>query len=149
MSSRAKGLLVIGAVLLLGIIVVPFAFGGFGNGPEDWIDDRYTHVSGSDPDDETVTWRSDDDVTTTAAAIASGTDASDRRETDGRAFLRYSNDWIVTVSEDGDGSRITLDEFDRGYSSNSTYVGYWGGYYGGGGSGGGSSYRGGGSGSGK
>ncbi|MDR6174634.1 hypothetical protein QE364_002419 [Nocardioides zeae] len=148
MSSRAKGLLVIGVLLLVGIIVVPFAFGGFGNGPKGWIDDHYTHVSGSDPDTETVTWRSDDDVTTTAAAIASGTDASDRREADGRAFLRYSNDWIVTVAEDGDGSRITLDEFDRGYSANSTFVGFWGGYYGGGG-GGGSSYRGGGSGSGK
>ncbi|WP_052337059.1 DUF4247 domain-containing protein [Nocardioides alkalitolerans] len=147
MSSRAKGLIIVGVLLLVGIVAIPVAFGAFGNGPKDWIDDNYTHVSGSDPDDETVTWRSDDDVTTTAAAIASGTDPSDRRESNGQAFLRYSDDWMVTVSEDGDGSRIQLDEFDRGYSRNSTYVGYWGGYYGG--RSGGSDYRGGGSGSGK
>ncbi|MFW6772814.1 DUF4247 domain-containing protein [Nocardioides sp. CPCC 205120] len=147
MSSRAKGLLIVGALLLVGIVLVPMLFGGFGNGPKGWIDDHYDHVSGSDPDRQTVTWRSDDDVTATASAIAAGTNPSDRREADGRAFLRYSNDWIVTVTKSSGGSRITLDEFDRGYSANSTFIGFWGGYYGGGG--GGSGYRGGGSGSGK
>lgn len=147
MSTRVKGLIVIGVLLAVGLVLVPFAAGAFGSGPKDEIDDRYTHVSGENPRDQTVVWSSPDDVTTTAAAIASATSPSDRREEDGKAFLRYSDDWIVAVEADGDGSRIELDRFDRGYDRHGTFVAFWGGYYGGGG--GGSGYRGGGSGFGK
>lgn len=69
-------------------------------------------------------------------------------------LLRYGSDWIVTVSPDRDlgnagGSRVELDEFDRGYDRHSGifFLGMWNSHYKSGGLG--SSFRGGGSGFGK
>ncbi|MEI5673192.1 MULTISPECIES: DUF4247 domain-containing protein [unclassified Nocardioides] len=162
MSTRTKAVLLMCGLALVALFAIPALASD--NSPKDWLDDHYTVTSGADQDDETIAYRSDDDLDTTVNAIIAGTDPDDTTQGDATStpdgstpdadtaravYLRYDSDWIVAVTADGTGSRIELDEFDRGYNRHggAVFLGVWGSHYGRGG--GGSFFRGGGSGFGK
>lgn len=167
MSTRTKAVLLMCGLVLVAMVVIPALAPD--NSPKDWLDDHYTVTSGTDQDDETIAYRSEDDLDTTVNAIIAGTDPDDTTQGDATSttpgstpagttpeadtadavYLRYGSDWIVAVTADGTGSRIELDEFDRGYNRHGggVFLGVWGSHYGRGG--GGSFFRGGGSGFGK
>lgn len=145
-KPRPWGWIVVIGLLVVALIAIPLIVTSTKDSPKEWLDDHYTHVSGSDPDDETVVYRSEDSALDTALDIDHGTDADERRQDGDVHYLRYDSDWMVVVTPDGTGSRIELDEFDRGYRTHGTSVFFWSSHYG---RGGGGFFRGGGSGSGK
>lgn len=144
-----KGVLVIGCVFALVAAFAISAFSGGGN-PREWLEEHYTYVEGEDLDVEPIVYSSDDSQIDTAAAIIDGTGPDDRSSGSSATgesliYLRYDDDWLVTVAADQDGARIELFEFDEGYDRHSAFIGFWGGYYGRGGG----FFRGGGGGFGK
>ena len=96
---------------------------------------------------------SDEDPLTTSRRIADEVKPADRRATGVGVFLRYRNDMVATLGEEG-GSRIEVTNEKDGYRRHYDYVGgYWGLYtlgnvFGSGG-GRGEGFRGGGPGAGK
>jgi hypothetical protein len=146
-KPRPWGWIVVISLFVVGLVAIPLMVNAFNDGPREWIEDHYTHVSGSDPDNEAVVYSSDDSPATTAEAIDRGTDADEKRQEDTSYYLRYDSDWMVVVGPEGTGSRIELFEFDEGYRHHGSSVFFWNSHYGRGGGGG--FFRGGGSGSGK
>lgn len=151
--SRNVRFLAIGCVIAL---VAAFAISAFSRGgdPREWLEDHYTHVEGEDLEVEPIVYSSDDSQMDTAAAIVDGTGPDDRSSGSSASgeslvYLRYDDDWLVTVAEDGDGARVELFEFDEGYDRHGAFLVFWGGFYGRGGFGGGGLFRGGGGGFGK
>ena len=59
------------ALMVLAGCAAPF---GLGTSPYAWVQERYSHVSGDDPDDGPVTFTSDKPVTEVVGAIVGGTD---------------------------------------------------------------------------
>lgn len=145
-ARRPWGCLIVIALFVGGLILVPLMASAFDGSPRDWLDDHYEHVSGDDPDEETIVYRSDDDAAATARDIDEGTDADERRQDGQTHYLRYDSEWMVVVKPEGGGARIELLEFDRGYRSYGPSVFFWSSHYG---TGGGGLFRGGGSGAGK
>ena len=150
--NHNRRLLVVGCVVALLAVMAISAFAR-SSGLRDWLDEHYTHVSGEDIEVEPIVYSSDDSQMDTAAAIIDGTQPDDRASGSSESgeplvFLRYDDDWLVTVAEDGAGARIELFEFDEGYDRHGGFLLFWGGFYRSGGSPGGF-FRGGGGGFGK
>lgn len=167
-DSRSTGIALLAIFILLGLIALPFVLSG--NNPAEWLEKNHEKISGTDPEQTTVVYRSDDDYDTTVAAIVAGTDPDEQTTgtnlapyapsapltttptTSGTTpvaghpatFMRYGSEWIVAVTSTPEGVFIELDEFDRGYTRHGTYLGRWSSHYQRGGF-----FRGGGSGFGK
>lgn len=139
MSTRAK-LLVAGAVALVGVVALVIALTRTG-GVRGYLADTYTQVSRNG---DSVVYSSPDSPRTVYDDIRSRHRPADALVEPSGYYLRYSDD-IVVVSAAAAGSRIYLDDEDRGYNRWFPVVGgVWGTYRGPG-----EGFRGGGPGSGK
>jgi hypothetical protein len=136
----------LGALIVVGLIVVPLLAAATDDNPQEWLATHYQHVSGDDPDAEAVVFRSDDPADQTARDVEHGTGADERRQEGTLYLVRYDSDWMVVVRPEGAGARIELYEFDRGYRQYGAASLFWSDYYGRGGIG---FFRGGGTGFGK
>lgn len=112
----------------------------FGNAPYDWVQERYSKVSGEDPDDGPVTFASDKPVPEVVGAIAGGTNPDETRTGSGTSsaqtsatgappdeihYLRYDDDWLVTVYPNMSQTYIEVQEFEDGYRRHRTHlIGY-------------------------
>lgn len=151
MSHSGRALAMVCVLALLVGFTSSCSLGG--SGPRDWLEENYTYVEGDDLEVEPIVYSSEDSQMDTAAAIIDGTGPDDRSSGSSATgesliYLRYDDERIVTVAEDGAGARIELFEFDEGYDRHGAFIGFWGGFYGRGGFGGGG-FRGGGGGFGK
>jgi hypothetical protein len=139
MSDNGGGVgrrgLVIGAVLvglLIVVVIVVVAVTGRSS-VHRWIADNFRRV-GND------TYASQQAPAATASRILGRFGTGQRVDSQGNVFLRYDDD-LVGILPSGAGSRITVDDYDRGYDRYRSHVGHvWVG---------GSSFRGGGPGDGK
>lgn len=139
MSRRAK-LLVAGGVAIVGIVALVVALSRTG-GVRGYLADHYTRVSGSG---DSVVYRSPNAPRTVYDDIRSRRRPADALVRPSGYYLRYPDD-IVAVTRSGGGSRIYLDDEDRGYARWFPIVGgFWGTFRGPG-----EGFRGGGPGSGK
>ena len=132
--------LAVAAIALAGVAVIAFAVIR-PSGPGAYLADRYRLVSS---EGDSRVYRADaaprqvfDDLRRSVKPAEVHTDP-------GGYFLRYRDD-IVAVTPEGTGSRVWLDDSDRGYARWFPFIGgYWGTY-----TGSGEGIRGGGPGSGK
>jgi hypothetical protein len=126
-----------GLLAVLGAIVLAGALVSGNTSPRGWIGSHYTKIGNG-------VYRAPGPPLTVAAGLARKFRPSDRAYDPAGVFLRYPNT-IVAVLPDGKGSRVLVDDLDRGYRRHHGYVGSrWGGP-----SGRASLFRGGGPGSGK
>jgi hypothetical protein len=128
------------AVVVLGVGAMALLFRG---SVRNWIDDRYTRVS-SEAGGRSVVYTSPKAASTVTGEITGRWKPGDRLANPSGNFLRY-DDTVVAVTPSGGGSRITVDDEDRGYARWYPFVGGWWGTY----SGPGETFRGGGPGAGK
>ena len=139
MSRRTK-LLIAGGIAVVGIIALVVALSRTG-GVRGYLADNYTRVSGSG---DSVVYRSPNSPRTVYDDIRTRHRPADTLVRPSGYYLRYPDD-IVVVTPDRGGSRIDLDDEDRGYARWFPIVGgFWGTSRGGG-----EGFRGGGPGSGK
>jgi hypothetical protein len=107
-----------GVLAGLGVLVLLIALLA-GDSPGKWIAKNYTRTSAG-------TFRASQPPSQVAARIAGKFRPADRVYASTGQFLRYSDE-IVAVLADGAGSRITVDDPDRGYRRYYNYVGTrWG-----------------------
>ncbi|GLZ07049.1 lipoprotein [Actinomadura sp. NBRC 104412] len=140
-QGRERGLKgpAIGSMLLvgLGVTVLLLALFAGRTSPRGWIPQNYTRVAPG-------TYQAQDPPLRVASRITSRFKTEHRVYTPGGIFLRYHNA-VVAILPSGRGSRITVDDPDRGYARyHSSVGGAWGGP-----GGRASSFRGGGPGEGK
>ena len=134
--AAAVALLVFGGVGLAALL----SSGGSARG---WVGDRYTRVS-SAADGRSVVYSSPKRASVVATEIADRWTPAQRLNDPSGFFLRYS-DTVVAVTPSGGGSRIYVDDAERGYARWFPYLGgFWGTY-----SGPAETFRGGGPGAGK
>jgi hypothetical protein len=108
-----------------------------------WVGDRYPRVS-SEAGGQSVVYSSPKRPSAVAAEIADRWTPAQRLSDPSGVFLRYS-DAVVAVTPSGGGSRIYVDDADRGYARWFPFLGgFWGTY-----SGPAETFRGGGPGAGK
>jgi len=139
MSPRAK-LLVAGSIALVGVIALVIALTRTG-GVRGYLADAYQQVSRNG---DSVVYRSPNSPRTVYDDIRSRHRPADTLVEPTGYYLRYSDD-IVVVTAAAAGSRIYLDDEDRGYNRWFPVIGgVWGTYRGPG-----EGFRGGGPGSGK
>lgn len=126
----------VGAAVVLGVIV-------FGRGNvRDHVSGRYRFVQ---RDGGSAVYSSPEAPSKVAGDIAGKWKPADRLSDPSGFFLRYRSDIVAITPEPGGGSRIFVDDEDRGYNRWYPIVGgNWGTY-----SGGGEGFRGGGPGAGK
>jgi Domain of unknown function (DUF4247) len=113
---------VIGAALLAGcgVIVLLISLFAGRTSPRGWIPENFDRVAAG-------TYVSRDTPLTVADRIATRFKTKDRVYTPGGVFLRYHNA-VVGILPNGRGSRITVDDPDRGYARyHSSVGGFWGG----------------------
>jgi hypothetical protein len=111
----------IGAVLLagLGAIVLVVALSGR-TSPRGWIPQNYARVAPG-------TYQASEPPLRVADRIVTRYKTRDRVYTPGGVFLRYHNA-VIGILPSGRGSRITVDDPDRGYARyHSSVGGFWGG----------------------
>ena len=120
-----KGLaLGVAALGVLGLILV---FSGASGGVRGFIKDRYERAGG---DRGAEVYQADAAPAAVAKEITDAHAPADRRATPEGVFLRYRDDF-VGVTPEGQGSRITVADEDRGYALFFPFVGgYWGRYSG-------------------
>lgn len=130
------GVAALGAILVLGVIA-------FGRGSvSDHVSQRYRLVQ---RDGRSAVYSSPEAPSKVAGDIAKKWEPADRLSDPSGFFLRYRSDIVAVSPEPGGGSRIFVDDEDRGYARWYPVVGgNWGTY-----SGGGEGFRGGGPGAGK
>jgi Domain of unknown function (DUF4247) len=139
MSLRVK-LILAGLIAVIGLGAIGLAVSRIG-GVRGYLEDNYTRVSAQG---DSVVYTSARGPGTVYNEIRSRHRPADTLVQPSGYFLRYSDD-IVVVTADGPGSRIYVDDEDRGYARWFPVVGgYWGTYRGPG-----ETFRGGGPGSGK
>lgn len=139
MSLRVK-LLLAGLVAAVGLGAIGLALARTG-GVRGYLADHYTRVSGQG---NNVIYASPRDPGTVFQEIRARHRPADFLVQPSGYYLRYSDD-IVVVTAGGPGSRIYLDDEDRGYAHWFPVIGgYWGTYRGPG-----ETFRGGGPGDGK
>lgn len=141
------------ALMVLAGCAAPF---GLGTSPYAWVQERYSHVSGDDPDDGPVTFTSDKPVTEVVGAIVGGTDPDEVKRGSATSsaqtsvtgappdeihYLRYDDDWLVAVYPNNSQTFIEVQEFDDGYRRHRSHLAGYGAF--------GSAFRGGGDGFGK
>ena len=110
MSRRTK-LLIAGGIAVVGIIALVVALSRTG-GVRGYLADNYTRVSGSG---DSVVYRSPNSPRTVYDDIRSRHRPADALVRPSGYYLRYRDD-IVVVTAAGGGSRIDLDDEDRGYA---------------------------------
>ena len=121
MSRRTK-LLIAGGIAVVGIIALVVALSRTG-GVRGYLADNYTRVSGSG---DSVVYRSPNSPRTVYDDIRSRHRPADALVRPSGYYLRYRDD-IVVVTAAGGGSRIDLDDEDRGYARWFPIVGgFWG-----------------------
>ena len=122
MSKRAQ--LLLGAVLALaGIVGVVLLFTVRSGTPRSYIDDHYALVSRQG---DSAVYSSPKPASAVVKEISGRWSPADRVVDPSGYFLRYSDD-MVAVSPQGTGSRIYVDDEDRGYTRWFPYVGgVWG-----------------------
>lgn len=126
-----------GLLTLLGVIVLAGALISGSTSPRGWINSHYTRTAAG-------TYRAQGTPLRVARDISRKFKPSDRAYDPSGVFLRYPG-LVVAVLPDGRGSRVLVDNADRGYRRHYTYIGgRWGGP-----GGRGSIFRGGGPGAGK
>lgn len=104
----------LGAVVLVGALLIG------GTSPRGWIAGRYSRMGAG-------TYQAAGSPTVVAAEISRKFRPADRAYDPAGIFLRYS-DAVVAVLATGAGSRIVVDDADRGYRRWYPYVGgRWGG----------------------
>ena len=139
MSLRVK-LLVAGLIAAVGLGALGLAASRTG-GVRDYLASNYTRVSGQG---DSAVYTSPRDPGAVFDDIRSRHRPADTLVQPSGYYLRYADD-IVVVTADGPGSRIYLDDEDRGYAHWFPVIGgYWGTYRGPG-----ETFRGGGPGAGK
>lgn len=139
MSVRAK-LVIAGVVALVGVIALVVALTRTG-GVRSYLAENYQQVSRNG---DSVVYRATGSPRTVYDDITSRHRPADTLVQPSGYYLRYSDDIVVVTANDG-GSRIYLDDEDRGYSRWFPIIGgYWGTFRGPG-----EGFRGGGPGSGK
>ncbi|MBC6457806.1 DUF4247 domain-containing protein [Actinomadura sp. HBU206391] len=105
-----------GLVAGLGVIALVASLLTGGSSPRGWIAKNYTRTA-------TDTYRASGAPTKVASDITRKFRPSERADDPAGVFLRYSN-LVVAVLPDGVmGSRITVDDADRGYRRYYNYVG--------------------------
>lgn len=139
MSLRAK-LLIAGVVAVVGVIALVVALTRTG-GVRSYLAENYQQVSRNG---DSVVYRATGSPRTVYDDIRSRHRPADTLVQPSGYYLRYSDD-IVVVTANGGGSRIYLDDEDRGYARWFPIIGgFWGTFRGPG-----EGFRGGGPGSGK
>ncbi|MFN2494757.1 MAG: DUF4247 domain-containing protein [Pseudonocardiaceae bacterium] len=139
MSLRVK-LILAGLVVVVGLGAIGLAVSRTG-GVRGYLADNYTRVSGQG---DSVVYTSPRNPGTVFEEVRSRHRPADTLVQPSGYYLRYSDD-IVVITADGPGSRIYLDDEDRGYAHWFPVIGgFWGTY-----GGPGETFRGGGPGSGK
>jgi uncharacterized protein DUF4247 len=109
-----------GLVALLGLLVLGGAIIAGNTSPRGWINSHYTRVGNG-------VYRASATPSKVAGDISRKFTPSDRTFDPAGFFLRYPG-VVVAVLPEGRGSRILVDDLDRGYRSHFVYVGYrWGG----------------------
>jgi hypothetical protein len=132
------------AGIALGLLGLTAVFVGRSGSPRTWVASHYTAVSS---EGNSAVYRSDRKPSEVADEIKRRWKPVDSVVDPSGLYLRYSKDTIGVVPGEGGGSRIYVDDRNRGYARWFPYVGgYWGSYSGGGFGGG---FRGGGPGAGK
>lgn len=105
---------------LLGVVVLAGALISGNTSPRGWIAAHYTRAG-------TGVYRSGTPPLAVAGAITRRFTPADRAHDPAGVFLRYPG-VIVAVLPDGRGSRILVDDEDRGYRRHYAYIGNrWGG----------------------
>ncbi|GKQ35019.1 DUF4247 domain-containing protein [Streptomyces sp. A012304] len=105
------------AAVLAAALLTACSSGGGDGVPRGWIKDKYT-VGGAgwvDPDSS---------PTQVADAIHGHRKAVDRASGGRMEFLRYGDD-MVTVSPYRNGSQIEIEDYRNGYRRHSQYLNYW------------------------
>lgn len=150
MNPLAK-LALAGGIAVVGLVAVVGLFVGGGGGVRSHLADTYTRapVSGTDAGtgggSPSVVYTSPDPPAKVASRIAGAWKPAERINDPGGYFLRYRNEIVAVTSAAGGGSRIFVDDEDRGYARWYPYIGgRWGTF-----SGRGETFRGGGPGAGK
>ena len=139
MSPRAK-LLIAGAIALVGVVALVVALTRTG-GVRAYLAENYQQVARNG---DSVQYRATGSPRTVSDDIRSRHRPADTLVQPTGYYLRYSDD-IVVVTANGGGSRIYLDDEDRGYARWFPIIGgFWGTFRGPG-----EGFRGGGPGSGK
>ncbi|MGH3978485.1 MAG: DUF4247 domain-containing protein [Pseudonocardiaceae bacterium] len=140
MSLRGK-LLVAGLIAAVGAVALVVALTRTG-GVRGYLADTFTRVSGSG---QSVVYRAPDKPRSVYDQIRSRHRPADTLVDPSGYYLRYSDDIVAVTANGARGSRIYLDDEDRGYQHWFPIIGgYWGTYRGPG-----EGFRGGGPGSGK
>ncbi len=125
MSLRVK-LIVAGLIAAVGLGAIGLAVTRTG-GVRDYLASNYTRVSGQG---DSAVYTSPRDPGTVFTDIRSQHRPADTLVQPSGYYLRYADD-IVVVTADGPGSRIYLDDEDRGYAHWFPVIGgYWGTYRG-------------------
>jgi hypothetical protein len=126
--SRSTQLVAAGLALTAGLIGVIFLATRAGS-PRGWIDQRYRYVSG-DRSIPSVIYSSPKPPSAVVGEITRRWKPADRRSDPSGQFLRYRDLMVAVTPQDG-GSRIHVDDEDRGYARWYPIVGgYWGTYSG-------------------
>jgi len=122
--------MVLGFVLAgFGAVAILVLLGVTGRGSvRDYVADHYRLVSVEDGGRSRV-YASTDPPSRVVATIAGRWRPADRVNDSTGYFLRYRNDYVVVTSDDATGSRIYVDDEERGYRHWYGHVGgYWGTY---------------------
>ena len=118
--------LVVAALALAGVAVIAFA-AVRPSGPGPYLADRYRLVSS---EGDSRVYRADVPPRQVFDDLRRAVPPAEVLTDPGGYFLRYRND-IVAVTSEGTGSRVYLDDSDRGYARWFPFIGgYWGTYTG-------------------
>lgn len=140
--SRTVKLAIAGGIALVGVLGLVFVLTRVGSSPREYVAQNYTRASSEDG--ESFVYTSPKQPGVVAEEITERWEPAERLVDPAGYFLRYSDTFIVVTAEDP-GSRIYVDDEDRGYARWYPFIGgYWGTF-----SGRGEGFRGGGPGAGK
>jgi hypothetical protein len=106
-----------GLVAGLGVIALVAALLTGGSSPRGWIAKKYTRTA-------TDTYRASGAPAKVASDITRKFRPSERADDSAGVFLRYSNAVVAVLPDGVQGSRITVDDADRGYRRYYSYVGH-------------------------
>jgi hypothetical protein len=115
-GNRKRIVIAVVVVAVLAVVVLVVVLIAGRTSPRGWIPDNYQRVAAD-------TYRSQQPPRATADRIFAKFDTDDRLDQPNGSFLRY-HDVFVAILPEGSGSRITLDDRDRGYNRYRSYVGH-------------------------
>ncbi|CAM3351581.1 DUF4247 domain-containing protein [Stackebrandtia soli] len=125
-GNKATNWWIFGTVAVIGLVIAAVAIGSTSGSPRDFIDDKYR--CSPDPEDhDSAVCTSSSSPSTVASEIRRAVRPIDTHSDyqSGATFFQYRDD-ILAIFPDGSGSRIEIDDYNRGYTRHSTYIGtYW------------------------